>query len=218
MTKQYEEWQDDLLPKLKGADWAIVEEELRSAIQEFFERSRIWRVESIDYTPQNVVADQSLYTVTVPANTLLVDIADAWFNDNELTPSMPRELDVILPGWRTNKAVAPTLFYRPDDYTVRLVLTPNTSATSALRFSTILKPTIDAPDVPDWVYDQHREAIEHGTLARLYRMAGKPWSAPALAKDNRGEFDALINKQRNLKRKGNLRRNAMGVTPREYGF
>lgn len=182
-------WHDLVVPEIRGVTPEVALYETRRAVIKFCEQSQ-----SIDtqLAAMNVVANQATYTLTPPADTLIVDAHRVEHNGKALTPSSQAELDRAFDNWRTETGV-PRYWYLENRTTLRLVKTPADALISGLVVTVATKPTDTAANVDDRLWTDHSESIKIGALANLMMMDGKPWSNPQKAAFFHSQFVSRIN-------------------------
>jgi len=97
----------DLVPELPGAAFPIIDHWLRNTAIDFFDRSKAYVV---DLAAVDAVASQMGYTLTLPANTDLVEIKSIFFSGKPLDPKARQFLESRFPDWRSEVGT-------PDYYT-----------------------------------------------------------------------------------------------------
>lgn len=172
---------------------AIVDENIRFAAREFCDNTYTWRVE-LDL--KRVRAGTSDYDIDNPKCGRLAHIFYVSHDGIEVQKATERMLDDLEPGWRTAEADVASYFYMPDKKTIRLALTPAKTESKILKIVAAFKPTVDATVLANNLYEDHLEAISHGTLARLYEMDGENWSNPESAIKKRLLFDRAMDKEK----------------------
>ena len=152
-------------PEVSACPDVLIEQQLRLAAREFCERTRCWR----HVTTHAVTADVPVEAIGVPAEAVLFEIDEVWFDGTKL----PRET------WQDRS---------PTDDTAMIVRMMGSDQLSLLShqdgtFTVYLfcKPTLLADELPDDLFEQHGEHIANGTLGRLLAQSNKAWSNPALA-------------------------------------
>jgi hypothetical protein len=78
---------------------------------------------------------------------------------------------------------------RPDLMQIYPIPDKNYGAT--LYVYAVLLPVVNTTRLPNIAITQHLDALMWGTMARLYRMKGKPWSDPVAA----GDYHQMYNKE-----------------------
>lgn len=182
-------WHDLVVPEIRGVTPEASLYEIRRIAIEFCEQSQ-----AIDtqLAAINVVASQSTYTLTPPADTMIVDVHRVEYNGKVLTPSSQADLDRAFDKWRTETGV-PKYWYLETRTTLRLAKTPADTLTAGLVVTVATKPTDTAATVDDRLWTDHAESIKIGTLGRLLMMDGKPWSNPQKAALYQSQFVSRIN-------------------------
>jgi len=179
-----------VLPGAPKVSALTAEFNVRLAAIEFCERTRIWR-HMVDAT-----LTQNAPVVVGPDYAAIHEIERAfWGNEYRLTPKAFTELP---PGWETAQTAPPEIItqFEPD----KVILYP--FQPGRLTMSVFLKPRADrnfvlsgSPmrdyynQVPDFLLNQHAEAIGCGALARVLVIPDHQWSNPDLAAYHRAQFN-----------------------------
>jgi hypothetical protein len=74
---------------------------------------------------------------------------------------------------------------------MQLYPVPDKNYGSILYAYAVLTPVVNTTRLPEIAVTQHLDALQWGTMARLYRMKGKPWSDPTMA----GDYEMLYRKE-----------------------
>ncbi len=197
MATPMETWQDELLPRVPGADPTVVERELQGTLREFYRTSGSWVEElpamnvkdgkaEYDFNP---VSDnkQVLYTLRVIYNGRDLGLYDKR-PAQTLTSTSPIGALLTAPG------------------RVQLIPTPSEDITDGLSITatlTFIKRACHQP--PDYVVTQWYDVVLDGATGRLMQHIKRPYSNPKMATFY-------------LKRFRNGMREARDATRRAWGF
>lgn len=172
---------DAFLPEVRpwapGVPDVAAHKAIRNAAIEFCQRTRLWRYEQ---TIAVLATDAATRTIAVPAGSEVFDFEVTTWEGREVTPKATRDLDEILPGWRTGDVSTgvPRYLTQLEEGTLRLVPTP--SMDGSLYLCLRLQPSQTATELPAFL-DKYREAIGWGALSRLLMVPGQSYSNPELA-------------------------------------
>ena len=170
------EWTRTLLANLPGVAPPQVEEKLRQAAKEFYLQSRAWRTV---LGPFDVTATQVPVVLAPPANSQIVWVREVWLQEGSVRSRLIGNAEKITEDRDDRR---PTHFYfDPPTGTVQLWPTPTETVVGILFASVALTVTPAAATFPDLSLTHHFEAIQNGSLARLYAMPNKPWTDPIMA-------------------------------------
>lgn len=157
---------------------------IRQAAIEFCERTRLWR-----YEDEFAVSADDCEGIAAPYGADLHEIEAVFFNGVQLDPASISWLDEHMRGWRTGDLTGlPKYFTQTEPDTIRLV--PHEPG--KLRLHVWLKPGQEADELPDWMVDQHREAIAHGALARILLIPNQSFTNPELGAAFGGSFQSKL--------------------------
>lgn len=168
---------DSLLPRVVvhayNAPANFVRQAIIDSAREFCRDSRYWRE---DLTAEDTVVDQSIYPLTLPTDSEVVDFNDVYFSTKRrLKPKTMRQLDNINEQWRTQTG-EPYYYLREGNASVKLVYIPQAVETGAIQVNAILQPSLTATTIDDKVLADYSETILYGALYRIFRVPNKVWS------------------------------------------
>lgn len=147
---------------------------LVDAAREFCEETRYWVDDTI---MEDAVASQGVYTPTLPAGAVVVDVKEIEFNGNPLIPATPAQLSREYGDtWRT-AVNTPVHFMRSAASAARIVPAAPADDAAAIRFTLELKPAFAATTLDDSFAEPYSETLVNGALSRLFAIADKPWSS-----------------------------------------
>lgn len=185
MSAAYTAWYDYVWPRVPSASQGLIEQAIRGAAIEFCRLSGVYR-----HKPGaiNVVGLTSTYTITPPATTIVQDFVDVRVNGKEIIGRSDAWLDEHVTDWRTTATGPARAWRRPSSNQIQLVPTPNGSITDGLVVECEVRPLDTSTEVPDVIFDDWRDAITAGALARLYLMPGMRWGNAKLAEEHASDF------------------------------
>jgi len=192
---------DEVRSRIPGCPSSVIQREILNVLRDLCERTNIWKedLDSID-----VVADTAEYSLTAPSGADFVKnnpVNVAYYNDVPIRPTTRKVLDATGTAWQNNSGSSPNRFFLIYPSTVRLYPMPSEALDEGLDIYAVLKPSLDATTVEDFLYDDHRDAVIAGTLARIFNQNGQPWFNDVAAKDEASAYrreiaSALANIQR----------------------
>lgn len=191
---------------------------LRNATIQLCERAKVLQQ---DLDAIDIEADKNLYPLTIPENLAIVDLRQVLCDGQPLDATSPDALTRNYTAWRrglpafqwwdsvvcdcgtdaanawqTATADKPAAYFQPDTTSIRVVATPTQPIAGGLEIHAALKPTRAATDAPDWLVEDHFEALCDGARAELMAVPAKSWSQPQLALYYRSLFDAAVSRAR----------------------
>lgn len=173
-------------PWAPGVSDPAAHKAIRLAAIEFCERTKLWKWEdTFDVTLEDCIGG-----IFTPAGSVIHDVETVIYGTKELLPRATRDLDRLVPGWRTNETGGgiPAYYTQIDQGTLKLVPAAAGTVTLVIR----LKPEQEATDLPDFLGNEYREVIAWGALARLLTVPGQSYSAPDLAAYYDSKFSAKL--------------------------
>ena len=174
MARIWSAWLPDLLPQLPGCPTVLVEHELKRAAQEFFIRTRAYKVV---LAPVAVSALQSDVAITPTDPEIeLVRVEHVWYDGKEL-PAMTAEKLSATYGddWQSLNG-SPVAYLQDTVGTVRLFPIPADASVTGLVCRASVKPSEASTGIPDLLGVIYRDEITSGTKAKLMLYAEKPWT------------------------------------------
>lgn len=167
-----------VLPSVDACPAPIAEQAVRDAIDSFCRQSRIYRgVQTVALT-----SGDGTYTLTPPANAVVVETLYARIGDDLLEPLIPELESRLLIGNGKPEYIKHTT---PGD----IEILPAPAETGSMSVTVIYSIDLTTTDFPS-ILDQWREEISFGAMARLMVMPNKPWSNPQMAAGYQTMFNA----------------------------
>lgn len=184
----------EVQPYVHDCPRLLAENAIRNAAIEFCHKTQLWRY---DVPAADIIAGTAVYTPTVPANTVLVEILWVWRQDTMLPAKSDDELMRLFRmfDWRTEPGT-PIYHNRQSASTIQLVPAPNTTITGGLTMRVALAPARAATTVDADIVERFTEVIAKGAIARLLKLAGQPFFDPAGAATAERLFQIGINEAR----------------------
>lgn len=177
---------DQLMPELKGITTAMVDLHLVQTARDLCERTSCWRVA---FTASTVAAEPT-YDISAPEpksevvrlTRMAIDSVLLW-NDSWHDPlhrALWGERPDDAPKYRRND---PPFTMNPENTEFTLISDelPGADGSDNIALIAALKPSFTATTLPDLLKFELLEGLRAGTLARLMRMGGKPWTDRELA-------------------------------------
>lgn len=158
-----------ILPRAPGCPEPIAFDAIRQAAIEFCERTRAWR------DTDQFMADE-FGDMFAPAQSVIHQIEDARFDGHRLAPVGVQDLNGLYPDldWTTLQGDQPKYVTQLHPNTVKVV----PAYSGMITLSLLLKPSNDAMDLPDFIYDQYARTIADGALAEILMIPGQPYTNP----------------------------------------
>lgn len=159
---------------------------IRNATIEFCERTRLWKWEDT----YDITASDCEQILT-PSGSILHDIEVVLFNGKELRAVGTRDLDRLMPHWRTeDDGGLPQFVTQIEQNTIRIV--PRLEGTLYLCLR--LKPSKDTMELPDFIASEYSECIGWGALGRLLMIPGQSYSNPEMATYYMARFNDKVDR------------------------
>lgn len=182
MTTPWSSFYDYTAPDLPGCPLELIDLALRQSAISFCENSLAWHY---DHPAITVSSGAAAYDFIPPQDAVVHSIFYAKWNDTEIDSNTSEtELASKVYDWR-NATGTPTYVLGGSS----LQIVPNPDSSGTLRIKVTLKPSVTATTIDSNVFNEFREAIAHGALARLMYSPKKPYTNPALAQYHAQQFD-----------------------------
>ena len=208
----YTEFLSEVQPFATDCPQNVAINAIRNAAIEFCERSLYYTYE---IPAINVVAGTARYTLTLPTETTLAHVTDAWVDNRFLNHVGEDDLRQLYGNdWRTQSG-GPAYITQLDLATVALVPNPNVSVTSGLKIIAALKPTRTSLNIDTGIRERWLEVIAAGALARIHSIPNLSFSDAPTAMLNRAMFNAGIARA-DIERRRGLVRTITSVRPPRF--
>jgi len=156
-----------LQPYLPGCPEVVMTDHLREAAARFCARSEVWR---FDIESDLTYANEADYDLDVPSLSVVENILKLYLDGSPL----PRVTDrhyFLSPNVSTSR---PTAFAIYRDTQLRFYPTPD--ASYAFQGTGVLKPSLTATGVEDFIYETHGRCIAYGALGQILLIPQKEWT------------------------------------------
>jgi hypothetical protein len=156
MAKLWTNFYPYIQPYVPGCPEVVIETHLQEAAAEFCARSEIWRfdVES-DFTSKG----ESDYDIDVPVGSVMENILAFYIEGTALKSVSDRHYDLS----STTPTSRPSLYSIYQDTKVRLYPTPDKQY--PFEGVAVLKPSLSATGVEDFIFETHGRCISYGAIA-----------------------------------------------------
>lgn len=163
-----DEFLPEINPKAPGCPAPAAYKAILAACDEFCTRTRLWR-----YTDEEVISTTDEIDFSPPSEAILIDFETVLFNEAPLEPKEAKWLDMAMRGWRRGAIEGmPRFFAQTDLNSLRITPVDN----GVLTMNVWLKPSMDAEQVPDFLFQLYHEVIAWGALGRLLVTPNQPFT------------------------------------------
>lgn len=174
-----------VLPRANHCPEPIAIDAIRTAAITFCERTKIWRD-----TDRFKVSGKCSDIVCAPYGAVLHQIESARFDGRPLEAVSVSWLDENRPGWRTETATLGRYITQLAPGTVRVV----PAAAGTLELTTLLKPSEEAEELPDFLIDLYARVLADGALAEILAIPGQLFTSVDLAAYHAGRFERELDR------------------------
>lgn len=185
-----------IMPYVPGCPEPTAFAAIIKAAQDFCERTRLWRDED-----QFNVTPTSCNVVCAPEGADLFEIEHATLNGYQLTPISIGDLNRDMPDWREREGMPGHYITQTEPGSVLVV--PRSAG--KLRLATILRPSNDADQLPDFIAQHYSQAIADGALAEILMTPNQPFTAPDRAQFYSMRFESRVSELSTRSIKGQQR-------------
>lgn len=211
MSVTYTQFFSEVVPYVNDVPDLVAENAVRNACIEFCEKSLYWQD---TVRSQDLVSGTSDYTFTLPADTAVAHVVDAWADSRRLIPASEEMLsNIFMFDWHEREG-APQYYTQITQTGFTVVPTPNYDVTSGLSVIVALKPTRSSTSTDSVLLDRWAEVIGYGARSRLHAMPNQAFTEPTLAATYRAMFLAGINQARVERNRGLVRTSLRVRNPR----
>ena len=164
-----DEWVKEIHAKVPGAIEEYIYDQLKLVIKDFFQRTKSWRAHLGPFTsPAN---DGTLCLNPVDAYSNVIQVLNVVRNGSILAHIDEKSVPFLLSTETNNRN--PSRYYLEPYDTIVFTPTP-VEDVEEIYVTAALTPRLRADNrIPQWIIDQHYEAIKAGVLNRLYEEPGK---------------------------------------------
>lgn len=179
---------DFVLPELNGVPTDLVDIYLRRATIEFCEETSVYVA---DHDPISIIKGIAEYDLEPPEpETDIVSVKKAWVGNAPIDYISQDTLNQRMTYWPTDEAARPTAFTQQTQTSLLLYPKPTESSKAGLNMKVVLRPSLTATGVTDWVATKYIQEITDGAKSMLMGMENKPWSSQTGEAKYRAQFEA----------------------------
>lgn len=175
----------------------MIDQAILNAAIDFCERTKYWVYRSNDVT---LVKGKSDYTLNIPNESYIVEIKDGVTHNAESVTQADESIvsDTYGADWYDEIDTDVKFIIVEQPAKIVTVPKPAASQTKALKnIKLVLRPSIDAIELPDFLYAEFARAIADGAVMELLdRPATEitPWGDMNLADTYRMKFEREVNR------------------------
>lgn len=191
-----DEFYSDILPEVPGCSVYTVKDRVRAAAVDFCQRTGV----SVETTVEmDLDADEAVVQIPVPGgNVRPWNVLWVKTTNGTVTPVDRRILAEGNVNWEGRSSSWPTAYVRLNPAEIQLIPTPDTTELEVMSMHCSYIPTATAEKLDAVLFEEYREAITCGALARLLSTSKEPWYDAREARERRDMFAMAINMARAL--------------------
>lgn len=161
---------------------------IRQAAIEFCEETGVYIA---DHDPISLIKGISEYDLEPPeVETDIVQVKYAWVGDSAINYISQDTLNQRPVYWPGEEAPRPTAFTQQTQTSLIVFPRPNESLRNGLKVKVVLRPSLTATGLVDWMVTKYVQEISAGAKAMLMDMVNKPWTSHEGAAKYRAQFEA----------------------------
>lgn len=178
--------------ELPGVMDVIIVQAMAATAMDFCERTRVWQ-EIQDPVP--LIDGVNQYDMEGPTGARVLTIANVWAADRELVAVTMADLVRVLPNWQTAQSSQPQYYNAARDLkAITVYPIPMGAQKAQLTLKAQYAPKRTATVLPDFLGDNHHDALVDGTQARLMLQVNVPWSNPAAGMMHQQAYEQAVAK------------------------
>lgn len=195
-----------LMPWVSGCPDPLARQALVDSAIEFCEETGVILKIS---DPQDAVASQGTYSLSVPSDQAVVVTKKVWYGTTLLVPAATADVDTILAyvataGTTTPTTGTPSVFYELSPGVIGVYPVPNATASNMISAQFSAKPTRSATSLDDLLFNDWVEAIVAGARRRLHAMPAQFFSDDGKALECERVFRYYINRAKGIATRGRV--------------
>lgn len=174
-------------PYVPGCPEVVIQTHLQEAAAEFCAKSEVWR-QTLELSSTS--ANMSDYELDVPNKSVLENIMFLTLDGVTMTPVSERHFN---PGVNADGSAitgTPTRYSVLEDASIRMYPTP--IAKHKFTGVLVIKPSLAAKGVENFIFETHGRSIAAGAIARIAGIPNKEWSDPDNSMRNQIEFERAM--------------------------
>lgn len=199
----YTDLHPDILPHVQACPLPTITRAIQVIAQDFFQRSEAY---THTITATGVALNDYQVTVDVPANTKIAVPLDMYLDGELLATTNHKMLGLEFGDWKAATPATPTRVMVDETTTDGLIIALPSDGAYLLSGRIAVKPLRSATTLPDYLIENHGDAIVAGVLSRLFLMKNTEWYDPKLGAYNEGEYERAIDEAMDVSNKGNTSR------------
>lgn len=206
-----------ILPHVAGCPDTVAQEALLDTAIEFCEKTLVVR-QTLD--PLDTVAGALEYPLDAPSQQTVILPISVWFKTRLLQPAAADNIRNVQAYSTevvdfTEVQGEPVQYFWTSNETIGLYPLPEETESSTLVVRAALKPTREATQLENVLFDDWLDVLVAGTLARLHFMKDQPWGSADRALIRSREFRAGVQRARMEGSIGRVR-TSLSVRPRAF--
>lgn len=161
---------------------------IRQSAIEFCEETAVY---VSDHDPITLIKGINEYDLEAPeSETDIVLVKKAWVGDAAIDYVTQDTLNQRSVYWPGETAPRPTAFTQQTQTSLIVFPKPTESLANGLKLKVVLRPSLTATGIADWVGIKYVQEISAGAKAMLMDMVNKPWTSHEGAAKYRAQFEA----------------------------
>lgn len=207
------DFRTDLLIEFPDVPIPLIDREVIRAVIEVCEKAYVWKEQ---LNPQIATTGNQTMHLRTPKGSRIAGIVEAYQDGHRVVSATEKELDTSDSSWRDSDVQSETInyFYLKDRSTA--VLSDIPSKRMRFLIVALLKPSLEATEIPDFIREDYADLIISGAKFRLLKMNGKPWSNPNLAGAEKNQFERELKRAKAERLNDFTRSSSLTIRPVGY--
>lgn len=192
-------------PYVPGCPQPTILNAFQRTAHDFFHDSLAYRVWLAQF---DLTINISTYTLAgLPTDTEVAHITAMYCQGIPVNPTTHEEFFALDPEWPTKTGSTARHYTALTDVSAfNITPVPEATVATAFNIQVAVTPTLTASGVEETFFEQWKDGIIDGVLARLMEMPGKTWTDPKGALARQTRYIAQLAAARGQANKGNTRR------------
>jgi hypothetical protein len=200
--------------EVPGSMDLIIIQNLAAVAKDFCSRTLVWTVTQPGVPLREGVSE---YDIEGVPDATIAELTDVWTPRRRLMAKTQAGLDLVLPDWQTAAAASPDYYSVGSDHKLLVIYPKPLNAQRALLTMRVrYTPTRTAQVLPDFLVEEHLDALVDGCKARMFKQVNVPWSNPPAAMAASTAYEDAVIKARITELHGNVP-SSLRVQPRRFG-
>lgn len=199
MSSSLTVWFPNISRMVPGAKSTDIYDALHSVVREFCDKSLLY-IRTL--AAINIITGTSSYTLIAPADTSIVMVERVEVDGQPIDATSLDLLNRSPDDWQSGTSEYPLEYMVDAEKVLRFKDIPTKNIVSGLVVAVSLKPTWATLVVPDFIYEDWYELIEHGALEKLLQTPNQTYTDVKFADYHSKLYKGMLSEAKNRKYTG----------------